>query len=246
MSRPEQAERDRLFVELAETGSPAARAALVESFAPLAEYFAARYRDRGVEQEDLRQVAQLALVKAVDRFDPDLGVQFSTFAGRTIDGELKRHFRDRSWAVRVPRSLQELSREIRTLVDRLSTELGRAPTVNELAEASGHDHETILEALDVQRAHDASSLDRPASQDEPGLSLGESLGDIDERFERTEVALAVRSLLDRLDERERDILELRFFGEKSQSEIADALGISQMHVSRLLRRSLEQLRGYLT
>jgi RNA polymerase sigma-B factor len=195
--------------------------------------------------DDLRQVAQLALVKAVDRFDPSFGVQFSTFAGRTIDGELKRHFRDKTWAVRVPRSLQEISLTVRRAADEYATANGRAPNVDELAAATGFDVDQVLEALDAGTAYNAQSLDRPVGNGEDGSSLGASLGAVDARFERTEVAVAVEALLETLPEREQTILRLRFFEDLSQSEIGDRMGISQMHVSRLLRRSLEQLRAYL-
>lgn len=243
----EQEERDRLFVSYVETRSEKVRNELVESYAPLAEFFAKRYRNRGAESDDLRQVAQLALVKAVERFDPEFGVKFSTFAGRTIDGELKRYFRDRTWSVRVPRSLQERSLEVRRTVERLSLDLGRAPTVDQLAEATGLSSDEVLEALDVQSAYTSASLDRPTgSGDDSDLTLGASLGSTDDAYEATEAAVAVRSLLDTLPDRERRILELRFFGELSQSEIAEQVGISQMHVSRLLRKTLEQLRSTMT
>ncbi len=243
----EQEERDRLFATYVETRSEKVRNELVESYAPLAEFFAKRYRNRGAESDDLRQVGQLALVKAVERFDPEFGVKFSTFAGRTIDAELKRYFRDRTWSVRVPRSLQERSLEVRRTVERLSLDLGRAPTVDQLAEATGLSSDEVLEALDVQSAYTSASLDRPTGNGDDGdLTLGASLGSDDDAYEATEAAVAVRSLLDTLPDRERRILELRFFGELSQSEIAEQVGISQMHVSRLLRRTLEQLRSTMT
>lgn len=240
-----EAKRAELFKELAATGSPQARNDLVESFAPLAEFFAKRYRKRGAEDEDLRQVAQLALVKAVDRFDHTMGVQFSTFAGRTIDGELKRYFRDRTWSVRVPRGLQELSIEARKAADELAHALGRPATVDELATRLDVEPDLVIEALDVQTAYRAQSLDQPRSDGEESLGLSSRLGDIDAGFERTEVAMAVGGLLEKLPERERRILELRFFENMSQSDIAEEVGISQMHVSRLIRRSLESLRSHL-
>lgn len=239
------AKRAELFKEFAETGSVEIRNALVESYAPLVEYFAGRYRNRGVPEEDLRQVAQLACVKAVDRFDLGFGVQFSTFAGRTIEGELKRYFRDKTWAVRVPRSLQELGLELRSLIESLSTEHGRAPTVPELVAASGHSEEEVLEALDAQTAYRATSIDQPVRRDEEGGgTLAASIGSEEPGYDQTDVAIAVRTLLDTLPERERRIIELRFFADRTQQQIADEMGISQMHVSRLLRRSLTQLRAY--
>lgn len=246
MSRPDEAERAALFAELARTGDERVRNRIVESYAPLAEFFANRYRDRGVESDDLRQVAQLALIQAVDRFDPSFANQFSTFAGRTIDGELKRYFRDRTWAVGVPRGLKELSVEVRHLTDRLSIELGRSPTVADLAAASGHDSDDILAALDVGGAYHATSLDAPTGDgDRPAAPAPPTSGAVDPRFERTEVRLAIQSLLTTLSPADRRIVELRFFDELSQDEIARQLGVSQMQVSRLIRRSLDHLRAYL-
>lgn len=243
MSPRDDAHRERLFAELQATGSQQVRNELVESYAPLAEFFAKRYRDRGVEDADLRQVAQLALVKAVDRFDPSHGVQFSTFAGRTMDGELKRYFRDKTWSVRVPRSLQEIAVEVRRVVEQLSVELGRPPIVDEIVEVSGLSADRVLEALDVQTAYRATSMDRPVSGTDGEVTFGSTLGTIEEGFERTELSAAVAALMETVPDREREILHMRFFQELSQNEIADQLGISQMHVSRLLRRTLDQLRA---
>lgn len=248
MDERDEARRLQLFEELAETGSIEVRNELVESYAPLAEFFANRYRRRSGDDEDIRQVAQLALVKAVDRFDPSLGVQFSTFAGKTIDGELKRYFRDRTWSVRVPRSLQETAVEIRRLADEMATEHGRPPTVPELAERSGHDVDVVLRALDVQSARTAGSIDQPigGSSDEGAASVAATLGGEDDNFDRTEIKLSMRRLLENLDERDRQIVEMRFYEELTQQEIADRMGISQMHVSRLLRAALAQLREIYT
>lgn len=236
--------RQQLFEELARTGSVDVRNELVESFAPLAEYFANRYRKRGADHEDLRQVAHLALVRAVDRFDPEVGVAFSTFAGRTIDGELKRHFRDKSWAVRVPRSLQEAALEVRNAADQLAVENGRPATVDDLVERTGLDAETVLQALDVRVAMQPKSLERPTGG-EDGLDLGSTLGGVDANIERTDVRLAMRHLIEGLPERERRIVEMRFYEELTQQQIADRMGISQMHVSRLLRATLTELRDQL-
>lgn len=245
MSRRDDGWREAKFAELAATGSVETRNELVESFAPLAEFFAKRYKDRGVESQDLRQVAQLALVKAVDRFDAEFGVQFSTFAGRTIDGELKKYFRDSSWSVRVPRSLQERSALIRHTRDALSTENGRPPTIDEISDASGLSVDEVIEGMDAQSAYRASSLDVGSSDDEEGMSIGAKLGATDPEFHRTELQMAVQDMLGELPERDRRILELRFFENLSQRQIADEVGISQMHVSRLLRRSFDELRGAL-
>lgn len=237
--------RDRLFAEYFETGSKRARAELIESYAPLAEFFAGRYRNRGVESEDLRQVAQLALIKALDRFDPAVGVKFSTFAGRTIDGELKRYFRDKTWTVRVPRALKELSADVRRTADQLALEYGRAATVDEIADHLGVDVDSVLEALDVKAAYRPTSLDRPAGVEGDSSTIGDLVGGDDPALARREAKMTVRTLLATLPERERTILELRFYGDYSQSEIAERVGVSQMHVSRLLRRSFERLRGQL-
>ncbi len=237
--------RDELFNRWRVERDPAVRNEIVESYAPLAEYFANRYRNRGAEAEDLRQVAHLALVGAVERFDPDVGVKFSTFAGRTIDGELKRYFRDKMWAVRVPRSLKELSIEVRRAADRLSGELGRSPTVGQIAAETGLDTDVVIEALDVQATgFRAESLERPAG-DGDARTLGDTLTTDDSGEALVDIRLAVRRLMEDLPDRERTILELRFFEELSQQEIADAIGVSQMHVSRLLRRTLGQLREQL-
>lgn len=147
MTEERDSAREQLFAEYFDTGSDRARAELIESYAPLAEFFAGRYRNRGAESEDLRQVAQLALIKALDRFDPDVGVKFSTFAGRTIDGELKRYFRDKTWTVRVPRALKELSADVRKTADQLALEHGRAATVDEIARSSSPLHEPCPDRL---------------------------------------------------------------------------------------------------
>lgn len=236
-----EVDRSVLFERFARTGAEADRNALVEAHLGLAEFFAKRYRNRGVADDDLRQVARLALVQAVDRFDPEVGVEFSTFAGRTIDGTLKRHFRDTAWSVRVPRSLQELSVEVRRTSNELSVQLGRSPTIAELAEATGRDADLVVEALEADQAYRADSLDVP--DDEGGVT---SPGSVDGGYARRETQLVVRELIASFPERERRILELRFDHEKSQSEIAEELGISQMHVSRLLRRCFEQMRARLT
>lgn len=232
--------RERLFAEFRATRSSAARDELAASYLPLADYFARRYADRSVELEDLQQVARLALVKAIDRFDATLGIRFSTFAGRTIDGELKRWFRDKSWAIRVPRSVQENSLAIGSIQASFERENERSPTVDELAEASGLATEDVLEALDARANYRAVALDRPATEGGT-TSLGESLVVNDGAFTRSEIRIVVTQLLNTLDERDQEIIRLRYFDELSQDEIADRVGLSQMHVSRLLRRSLQSL-----
>lgn len=244
VERDEQ-RRGELFDELAKTGSLDVRNELVQSYAPLAEFFANRYKKRAGDHNDLRQVAHLALVKAVDRFDPAHGAAFSTFAGKTIDGELKRHFRDRTWAVRVPRGLQENALEVRNAADRFSTENGRAATVADLANDTGLSNDEVLEALDVQLAQQTSSLDESLSADGSTASLSSKLASVDENFEHAELATTMRATMEHLDARDRTIIQLRFYDGLTQQQIADRLGISQMHVSRLLRGALLSLRPYL-
>lgn len=235
-------DRDELFAAFAADPSERNRNAIVEAFMPLAEYFAGRYRNRGADSADLRQVAMVALVKAADRFDPAVGVQFSTFAGRTIDGELKRYFRDATWSVRVPRSLQERSLRVRAAVDELALRNGSSPTVDQIAAETGFDTDEVIEALDVQQSYRASSIDGTSHPDGNVRATPRALSTVDSEVERFDDKVAVGELLRALPDREREILELRFAGELTQGEIADRIGVSQMHVSRLIRRSLEQLR----
>lgn len=245
MPERDEQRRRKLFEELAATGSTDAREELIASYAPLAEFFANRYKQGPTDDEDLRQVAQLALIKAIDRYDLAQGAGFSTFAGRTIDGELKRYFRDKTWAVRVPRSLQEAGLVVRNAADDLAMENGRPATVDELAERTGLESDVVLQALDVRSAVQASSIDRPDSGDPQGQAISAMLGSTDANFERTETSLAVTTMLERLPQRERLVVELRFYREMTQQEIADEIGISQMHVSRLLRKALALLRAEL-
>lgn len=245
MPERDEERRRQLFEELAETGSTEAREELVVSYAPLAEFFANRYKRGASDHEDLRQVAQLALIKAIDRFDVNQGASFSTFAGRTIDGELKRYFRDKTWAVRVPRSLQEAGLAVRNAADELALEHGRPANVGELAARTGLDSDVVVQALDVQSAAQAASIDKPAAGDGDGQAVSDLLGSVDSNLERAETSMTIRAVLETLPERERRIVELRFYGEKTQQEIADEIGISQMHVSRLLRRALTLLRAEL-
>lgn len=228
------------FRELRSTGSIAVRNELVEEHAGFAEYLARRFVNRGEPFDDLRQVALLGLVKAVERFDPDRGVNFTSFAAPTITGEIKRHFRDKTWAIRVPRSLQELKAQIERCRGQLGHELGRSPTIPELAETLGVTEEAVIEGLEAAGAYRSASLDASTSGEE-GLPLAEQVHDeIDESDEADDRAV-VRELLAELPIRERRIVYLRFFEGLTQAEIADQVGISQMHVSRLLARSLEDL-----
>jgi RNA polymerase sigma-B factor len=218
----------------------AAREELLVRHRPLGLYLARKFTGRGESLEDLEQVATLALLKAIDRLDPERDVKFSTFATITIIGELKRHLRDKGWAVRVPRPIQELAVRLNRLMPDMTQELGRGPTIGELAKAAGSTEDDILEALDASRAYTADSLDAPTGDDD--FSPADTLAATDDRFDSLESWQMVAPLIKRLPERERTILYLRFFEEKTQSEIAGHLGISQMHVSRLLAKTLSQLR----
>src|SRR4051795_1531600 len=230
--------------EYARTGDKTLRDEIVASQVGLAEYLARRFKNRGEPIEDLIQVALLGLLKAVERFDPSRGLEFSTFATPTIVGELKRHFRDKGWAVRVPRRVQELHLRMGTVVSSLSQDLGRSPTIGEIAERAGASEEEVLEAMEAGRAYRFASLDAPgAAGDDENQSLASQLGEDDPLLAGIEHRVALSPLIAELPRREQLILHLRFFEGLTQSEIASRLGISQMHVSRLLARSLAKLRG---
>ena len=222
-------ERDERIAQAFAHGVPAAerRETIVRECHPLVLYLARRYGGRGEALEDLVQVAEIGLLQATDRYDPERGVQFSTYAAATIVGELKRHLRDKAWSVRVPRRLQEIALIVNRTLPDLQQSLGRSPSFAEIAEAIGESESDVIEAVDAAQAFTASSLDSRADEDAP--APGDALGEIDERFE--------------LPARERRILYLRFFENKTQSEIAAEIGISQMHVSRILTVTLAKLRG---
>ncbi len=232
-----------MFAEFARNRDPNLRSRLVEGHLGLAEYLARRFSNRGEPLDDLIQVASLGLLKAVDRFEPSRGVEFSTYATHTIVGELKRHFRDKGWAVRAPRRMQELYLRLGKVVSALSQELGRSPTIPELANEAQVSEEEVLEALEAGQAYRFSSLDATGSGDEDGDTLSSQLGAEDPQLLDAEHRAALSPLISRLPPREQTILQLRFFEGMTQSEIAGRLGISQMHVSRLLARSLGQLRA---
>lgn len=221
-----------LFSDVAATGSSRAREILIERYAGLAVHIARRYRRPAVAEDDLRQVAMVGLVKAVDRFDPDRGVDFVSFAGRTIEGEIKRYFRDGSWQVRVPRSAKELHLRVRRGIEELSGTTGREPSVDDLAGHLGLDPDRIRTGLAAGAAY------RPYDLDEARPVVAE-----DPVFERCLDRHLVGDLLRRLPERQRTIVSLRFFDDRTQREIADAVGVSQMRVSRLLRASIAQMRA---
>jgi len=230
--------------EYGESGDKALRDEIVASQVGLAEYLARRFKNRGEPIEDLIQVALLGLLKAVERFDPSRGLEFSTFATPTIVGELKRHFRDKGWAVRVPRRVQELHLRMGTVVNNLSQELGRSPTIPEIAQRAEVSVDEVLEAMEAGRAYRFSSIDAPAGDDDdraPSPAAAQ-LGEDDTGLEEVEQRMLLSPLIASLPKREQMIIHLRFFRGMTQSEIAARLGISQMHVSRLLARSLAQLR----
>ncbi len=222
------------------------RGYLVELYLPLVEYLARRFRNRGEWLDDLTQVATIGLIKSIDRFDLDRGVEFSTYATPTIVGEIKRHFRDKGWAVRVPRRLQELKLSLTKAIGDLAQREGRAPTVSELAAHLQMSEEEVLEGLESANAYSTVSLDAPDSGDEDAPAVSDSLGMVDDALEGVEYRESLKPLLEQLPPREKKILLLRFFGNMTQSQIASELGVSQMHVSRLLDRTLAQLRNGLT
>jgi len=236
-----RAELRAKFEQFAENRDETARQELVEAHLGLAEYLARRFSNRGEPLDDLVQVASVGLLKAVDRFDPQRGVEFSTYATHTIVGELKRHFRDKGWAVRAPRRMQELYLRLGGIMGTLSQDLGRSPTIAELATEAEVSEEEVLEALEAGQAYRFASLDAPTPGEDD--TLGAHLGAEDPQMAGAEHRAALSPLLATLPRREQTILHLRFFESLTQSEIAGRLGISQMHVSRLLARSLAQLRS---
>lgn len=228
-----------LFERYRATGDPEALEVLVDRFLPLARHLARRY-GAGSEREDVEQVAAVGLMKAIERFDPSRGLAFTSFAMPTILGEVKRYFRDLGWTVRVPRSLQELAPKVEKATEELAAQLGRTPTADEVAERCGVSVEEMLEARGTVSAHRADSLDRPWADDET-MSRGDLLGDTDPGYVRVEQVTDLDRLLSYLPEREERIVRLRFEHDLTQREIAEEVGLSQMHVSRLLRDALTTL-----
>ena len=232
-----------------EDGSQATRAHarddLVRLHLPLVEHCARRFRNRGEPHEDLVQVGTIGLIKAVDRFETDRGVEFSTYATPTIIGEIKRYFRDKGWAIRVPRRLQELRMQITSTTAELTQKLGRSPTPRELAEQIGCTVEEIIEGMESSNAYSTLSIDASDSSDDGPPSMLDTLGVEDEHLEHVEIRESLKPLLEGLDAREKRILLLRFFKNMTQSQIAAEIGVSQMHVSRLLTKTLTQLRASL-
>ncbi|MEP7059423.1 MAG: SigB/SigF/SigG family RNA polymerase sigma factor [Actinomycetota bacterium] len=228
-----------LFAKL--TTEPSARDDLLIRFQPLSEYLARRFAGRGEDPDDLAQVASIGLLNAIDRFDPERGVRFSTYAAATIVGELKRHFRDKRWAVRVPRQLQEAGLRINKTIPELTQELGRSPTIGEIATRVGSTREEVLEAMQAAEAYSSASLDAPMVSS--GLTAAETIGEADHDIELLgEGWASVADAVKELPARDRRVLFLRFFEGKTQSEIAAEIGVSQMHVSRILTNTLGALR----
>jgi RNA polymerase sigma-B factor len=233
----------RLLERYHRCGDQAAREALVERFLPLARQLARRYQRGGEQLDDLVQVASLGLLKAIDRFDPERQTAFSSFAVPTILGELKRHFRDKGWAVRVPRDLQELAVRVDRVTEDLGRELGRAPTPEETAERVGVTSEQVLEAREAAAAYRAVSLDRARDEDDDEAEgVAATFGVEDPGFDLAEDAATVERLMRVLSEREREVLRLRFREDLTQSEIGVRVGVSQMHVSRIIRGAVARLR----
>ena len=218
----------------------ALRSKLVTGYLPVVQHIARRFAGRGEPVDDLEQAGTIGLINAVDRFEPDRGVDFLSYAVPTITGEIRRHFRDRTWSMRVPRRLKDLQSSINSAVGPLSQELGRAPTPSEIAARLGIPAEDVVEGLDAQRAYRSSSLDELVSGAD--TTLTDTLGAADAELEKVEYRQTLAPLLDDLPDRERTILVLRFFGNMTQTQIADRVGISQMHVSRLLAQTVAGLR----
>jgi RNA polymerase sigma-B factor len=246
VDRAVRAKEDRrLLTRYRESGDPAAREQLVERFLPLARQLARRYQHTNEPLDDLMQVASVGLVKAIDRFDPSRGTAFSTYAVPTILGELKRYFRDSGWAVHVPRGMQERVMKLDTAAQELHRKLGRSPSPKELAGQLECSEEEVLEAMEAASAYDAVSLEQQRSDTDNGSSADtfqDKLGTEEERYELVEYGATIAPTLKALSPRERLILHLRFVEDMTQSEIAERIGVSQMHVSRLIRRSLARLR----
>jgi RNA polymerase sigma-B factor len=233
-----------LLVRYSATRDPALREQLVERFLPLARQLARRYERSEESFDDLFQVASLGLVKAIDRFDPERPVAFSSYAVPTILGELKRHFRDKTWSVRVPRDLKESSLKVDAVVTELNKELGRQPSVAQISERCDMDEEQVLEALQAGRAYRAASLQTPrSSEDEAGETLGDTLGEADAEFDIAENRATLDALMRQITPREREVLRLRFVEDLTQAEISEQIGVSQMQVSRIIRQAITRLRA---
>jgi RNA polymerase sigma-B factor len=240
---PERNDRE-LLRRYHEHGDLQAREQLIEQYMSLVRSLARRYSYRGEQLEDLVQIGAIGLIKAIDRFDLERGVELTTYATPNIIGEIKRHFRDKGWSVRVPRGLQELNVQLSRLIEQLTVQFGRSPTIGELAKASDSTEEEVLEALESGRAYSSLSLSTGGGGDsDEELDPLESIGQEEHEYEVSEDRAVLAPGFRALDDRERRILHLRFFEGLTQSQIAQQVGISQMHVSRLIRRSLEKIRA---
>ncbi len=235
-----------LFRQFAATKKRRLRNQLVERHMGLATHIAKRYSRAGRRDEDLRQVAMIGLVKAVDRFDPEYGAAFSSFAGRTIEGELKRHFRDASWAVKVPRSAKELHLLVRNAATEMEQRDGRSPNVDELAKHLDIERDDVLRGLAATAVSSVGTIDGNDNDDDMPTDRQAALAAEDGMFEHAENVQMLTRVIDELPERQQEIIRLRFFEDKSQSEIAELVGVSQMHVSRLLKSSFRQMRDAMT
>jgi RNA polymerase sigma-B factor len=237
----DESDHERRLFERSAGGDKSARDELIENHVPLAHRLASRYRNSGEPMDDLRQVATLGLINAVDRYDAGAG-PFQRYAVPTILGELKRHFRDKRWALRVPRSLQERGMEVTKAIELLYAGLGRSPSPRDIAEETGLTLAEVLEAMELSTAYSPAPLDAPFSGEEDGArTLGETLGSEEDGYELVELGNSVAPAFRALPDREQAILKLRFVDDLTQAEIAERVGISQMHVSRLIRRALGQL-----
>jgi len=249
-SRPGREELRALHRRYRESRDPAERdrirEQLVAAYHDFVYFLARKFQNRGEPLDDIVQVGYLGLIKAIERFDPDLGYEFTTFATLTVAGEIKRHFRDKGTAIRFPRRLQELHQTTVRVNEQMKNELGREPTVAELAERLGVAPEDVTEAMEMGPAQTPLSLDQTlgSPDGEPGRAVAESIGDVDPELDRVEMRDILNRAMEHLTPRERAIMAMRFYEQMSQSEIAKRLGISQMHVSRLQRAALEQLRKF--
>jgi RNA polymerase sigma-B factor len=244
---PENLSERELLVRLSENGDQAAREELIKRYLPLVRSLARRFASRGQPVEDLVQVGSIGLIKAIDRFDLDRGVELSTYATPTILGEIKRYFRDKGWAVKVPRALQDLNVRLNRAIEHMTVELHRSPTISELAAATRVTEEEVVEALESGRAYSSISIfSGGASEDEESLELLDCLGRDEQAYDTFEQRRVLAPAMERLEPRERLILHLRFFEGMTQTQVAARIGISQMHVSRLIRKSIDNLREVMT
>jgi RNA polymerase sigma-B factor len=246
-TRSPDSDRD-LLKRYHQGGDTSAREELVQRHLPLVRSLARRYAGRGESLEDIEQVGAIGLLKAIDRYDLEREVSLTTYATPNVVGEIKRHFRDKGWAIRVPRGLQELNAKMSSTIERLTIKFERSPTIAEIAQELDTTPEQVLEAMEAGSAYSTVSLSTGpgGGGDDENYDPMESIGTEDEEFERTEQRASLEPALDQLPEREREILRMRFEEGLTQTQIADKIGISQMHVSRLIRKSLARMRDHLT